>query len=117
MVGPLTSGDTMNPVLRKRGATPRYFAAALAVIASALAIAQPPYPERPIRIVVPSSAGGGYDITARAVTRSLSVQLGKPFVIDNKPGAAGTLGAAQVAKAPADGYTLMWTGNGPVTLS
>ena len=90
--------------------------ALLAGLAPCLALAQS-YPDKLVKVVVPSSPGGGYDTTARALTRSLQQQLGKPFIVENKPGAAGTIGAAQVAKSPADGYTLMWTGNGPVTLS
>ena len=64
------------------------------------------YPTRPITIVVPFTAGGSSDITARTVGNKLSEILGQPVIIDNKPGANGGIGAAFVAKAPADGYTL-----------
>jgi tripartite-type tricarboxylate transporter receptor subunit TctC len=64
------------------------------------------YPTRPITIVVPFTAGGSSDITARTVGNRLSEILGQPVIIDNKPGANGGIGAAFVAKAPADGYTL-----------
>ncbi|WP_436290909.1 MULTISPECIES: tripartite tricarboxylate transporter substrate binding protein [unclassified Variovorax] len=70
------------------------------------ATAQEPWPSRPITIVVPYPAGGSNDVFARAVGRRLSEALGQPVVIDNKPGASGTLGTGIVAKAAADGYTL-----------
>ena len=70
-------------------------------------IAAAQYPTRPITIVVPFTAGGSSDITARTVGARLSEILGQAVVIDNKPGANGMLGAAEVAKAPADGYTVL----------
>jgi tripartite-type tricarboxylate transporter receptor subunit TctC len=84
--------------------------AACAAIAFALpATAQEPYPSRPIRIVVPYAAGGATDFVARTVGDKLSKALGQPVVIDNKAGAAGAIGAAEVARAKADGYTLLMT--------
>lgn len=65
------------------------------------------FPARPLRLVVPFPAGGAPDIMARAVAPRMSERLGQPVVIDNKPGAAGGLGAEQVAKAAPDGYTLL----------
>jgi tripartite-type tricarboxylate transporter receptor subunit TctC len=65
------------------------------------------YPARPITLVVPYSAGGGADVIARALGKSLSEQLKQPVVIDNKPGAAGQIGASFVAKSPPDGYTIL----------
>src|SRR5437868_1082701 len=65
------------------------------------------YPTRPIRMVIPWPAGGITDVIARAVNLHLSEALGQPIVIDNRPGAGGTLGAAIVAKAAPDGYTLL----------
>ena len=65
------------------------------------------YPARPVTIIVPFAAGGGTDILARMVAQKLEQRLGRSFVIDNRPGAGSTTGAAAAAKAPADGYTLL----------
>jgi tripartite-type tricarboxylate transporter receptor subunit TctC len=65
------------------------------------------YPNKPIRLVVPFPAGGATDIFARAVSQKLGEKLGTTIVVDNKPGAGGTIGSDIVAKAPADGYTLL----------
>lgn len=65
------------------------------------------YPTKPIRLVVPFPAGGATDIFARAVSQKLGEKLGTTIVVDNKPGAGGTIGSDLVAKAPADGYTLL----------
>lgn len=65
------------------------------------------YPARPVTIVVPFSAGGGSDLLARLVAQKLEEKLGKPFIIENRPGAGTTLAAMTVVRAPADGYTLM----------
>ncbi|MCJ0762187.1 tripartite tricarboxylate transporter substrate binding protein [Variovorax terrae] len=80
--------------------------AAACLCGSAAAQAQEPFPSRPITIVVPYPAGGSNDVFARAVGRRLGEALGQPVVIDNRPGAGGSLGTGVVAKAPADGYTL-----------
>jgi tripartite-type tricarboxylate transporter receptor subunit TctC len=65
------------------------------------------YPAKPIRLMVPFPPGGSTDIVARIVAQKLAAQLGQPLVIENRGGAGGTLGAAVVAKAPADGYNLV----------
>jgi tripartite-type tricarboxylate transporter receptor subunit TctC len=77
-------------------------AASLVVVASARAA----YPEKPIRFVIPSAAGGSPDILMRVLTQQLSAQMGVAFVVENKPGASFTLGTMDVVKAAPDGYTL-----------
>ncbi|MES1978129.1 MAG: tripartite tricarboxylate transporter substrate binding protein [Pseudomonadota bacterium] len=85
-------------------------AAITATFASAPAMAQL-YPSKPITIVVSYPPGGDTDALARLYAEKLSTKLGVPVVVDNKPGASGTIGNAFVAKAPADGYTLLFTPN------
>ena len=80
------------------------------------AIGQQAYPMRPVRVVVGVSAGQSTDILARLLANSLSKSLGQNFVVDNKPGAGATLGPAFVAKAPADGYTLLISSSGPLAI-
>lgn len=75
------------------------------------------YPERAITWVVPFPAGGGVDVTARTVGKFLSDELQQPIVIENRPGPGGTIGAAYVAKAPADGYTLLAGASGPLMIA
>ena len=92
------------------------FASATALI-STLATAQPTnYPNRPIRMVAPASAGGPVDVIARALAVSLSDVLGQQIVVDNRAGAAGLIGAEIVAKAAPDGYTLMMGFSGPLAI-
>lgn len=71
------------------------------------------YPNKPIRIVVPYPAGGTTDQLARAIAQPLQEALGQTIIVDNKPGAGGTLGTDFVAKQPADGYTLLFGNSGP----
>jgi len=80
---------------------------ALAATALATAAAAQSYPTKPIRMVVGFPPGGGTDVVARIIAPRLSESLGQPIVIDNRPGATGTVAAGMVAKAPADGYTIM----------
>ena len=84
----------------------RATAGALLLLAAPLSMAQA-WPARPIRLVVPFPPGGLIDNMARLVGSRLVQELGQPVVIDNKPGAGGNVGAAEAARAPADGYTLL----------
>jgi tripartite-type tricarboxylate transporter receptor subunit TctC len=85
---------------------------ALLMLAAVLqaAIAQPAWPERPIRLVVPFSPGGSTDTLGRLIGQHLSTAFGEPVVIDNRPGAGGMIGSQAVAKASPDGYTLVVSG-------
>lgn len=76
--------------------------------AAASAIAQPTFPVRPIMMIVPFPAGGALDIVARNLAREMTPLLGQAVVVENRAGAAGTIGSAAAAKAPADGYTLLF---------
>jgi tripartite-type tricarboxylate transporter receptor subunit TctC len=80
---------------------------AVAVLATPPAAAQDVYPSRLIRIIVPYPPGGAADSLTRMVADKLSAQLGQPFIIENKPGASGNIGAEMVARAAPDGYTLL----------
>lgn len=87
----------------------RTLSAALLAAFAGAAFAQADFPAKPVRIVVPFAAAGSTDILARVMARALQAELGQSFVVDNKPGASGNIGAEIVAKAPADGYTLLYT--------
>jgi tripartite-type tricarboxylate transporter receptor subunit TctC len=74
-----------------------------------------PYPLRAIRIIVPYAAGGNSDVIARTFAAKLSESVGRPVIVDNRPGASGIIGADVVAKAPPDGYTLLMISSGNLT--
>ena len=80
---------------------------ALALACAVSASAQAPYPNHPVRIVVPFPAGGTTDILARETAQKLTQSLGQPFVVENRPGAGGNIGADLVAKSAPDGYTML----------
>jgi len=82
---------------------------AIVTMASCSAPVAQPYPAKPVRIVVPFTAGSPIEVPARAVGQRLAEAMGQQFVIDNRPGASGIIGTELVAKAPRDGYTLLAT--------
>src|SRR5919201_6634055 len=81
------------------------------------AAAQEGYPNKPIRIVIGYSAGGGNDIIVRVMTPELSKGLGQPVIVENKPGAQSIIAAEFVAKSPPDGYTIFMGPSGPMTIN
>ncbi len=98
------------PLRRRLGAL---FLACLA--APSLALAQAPYPAKPIRLVVPFAAGGAVDTVGRVVGERLSTQMGQPVIVDNRPGANANIGTENVARSAPDGYSLLVAANGVVT--
>ena len=74
------------------------------------------YPDRPIRIIVPFAAGGGSDVVGRAIAQKLTEKLGQSVAVENRTGAGGSLGATVVARAPADGYTLLLGSSSEIAL-
>jgi tripartite-type tricarboxylate transporter receptor subunit TctC len=83
---------------------------ASAVLCQTAALADDAYPNRPIRMIVPQSAGSGGDVVARLLSERLAQELGQSIVVDNRPGANGIVAMSTAAKAPADGYTVLLTG-------
>ncbi|MBO9356812.1 tripartite tricarboxylate transporter substrate binding protein [Bordetella petrii] len=75
------------------------------------------YPTKPVRLIVPYAAGGSTDSTARLVAKALAERLGQPFVVENRAGAGGMIGQDVIAKAPADGYMLLFSAAGPLTVT
>ena len=94
--------------MQSRFLQPLRIAAGLLVATVACAASAQAWPDRPIKLVVPFPAGGGADVAARAWSEKMGAILGQPLVIDNRPGATGNIGAELVARAPADGYTLLF---------
>src|SRR3989440_7782396 len=90
----------------RRGEKARAAVAALLLLALA-GTASGQYPSKPVRFIVPSAAGGGTDIIARALAQKLSESLGAQFVVDNRPGAGQMIGIEMAAKSPADGHTIL----------
>jgi len=97
----------------------RLLAAALALSAAAASAQDPAagFPARPVTIIVPFSAGGATDLSARLIAVLLSKQLGQSFVVENRAGAGGMVGMGAVARAQPDGYTLGWGGNSPMSVT
>jgi tripartite-type tricarboxylate transporter receptor subunit TctC len=94
----------------------RFAAAFVAALAASAASAQA-WPAKPVRIVVTFSPGGSSDIVARALSVPLQAKLGQPVVVDNKPGAGGTIAATEIARAAPDGYNLLMSNTTPISLT
>jgi len=94
----------------------RMLAAAIAVAIAGSAAAQP-YPNKPVKLINPWTPAGPAELLARIVGTKLQESLGQPFIIESKPGANGTIGATFVAKAPPDGYTILFSHVGPMAIS
>ena len=99
-----------------RSAVPALIVTALLAGASADVSAQA-YPNRPIHIIAPFPAGGGYDFLSRLIGAEMTKTFGQPVVVENKAGANGNIGTDGAAKSPADGYTLLMGGNSPLALN
>lgn len=91
----------------------RNVAAGIALAFVSMVAAAEEFPTRPLKIVVTYPAGGGTDVTARIIGKRLGERLGQPVIVENKAGAGGSIGTAAVARAPADGYTLLLGNPGP----
>jgi tripartite-type tricarboxylate transporter receptor subunit TctC len=88
----------------------------IGALAAAGALHAQPYPNKPVKVIVPWPPGQATDLAARIVAEKLSTQLGQSFVIENKPGAGGAIGTDAVAKAAPDGYTLLAASSGPISI-
>src|SRR5437764_6018583 len=81
------------------------------LVCSFAAQAQETWPARPVKLIVPSSPGGGTDVYARILAQALAESLKQQFIVDNRPGASGNIGAAAAAKSAPDGYTFLVSAN------
>lgn len=102
----------------RRGLIATLVSGCLTISVSGIASAQPSsYPAKPITLVVPFPAGGPTDASARLFAKAMSESLGQTMVIENRAGAAGTVGSGYVARMPADGYTLLWGGTSTLAVA
>jgi tripartite-type tricarboxylate transporter receptor subunit TctC len=95
----------------------KLFAVLFMLFSAQSALAQSSYPNRPVKILVGFTPGTAPDLAARILAERFAEEFGQPFVVENKPGAAGIIGAEQVAKSPADGYTLLMGGNSALVIN
>jgi tripartite-type tricarboxylate transporter receptor subunit TctC len=89
----------------------------LAFAVAPVACAQDKWPSRPVKVIVPSSPGGGTDLYARLISQALSESLGQQFIVENRPGASGNIGAEAVARSAPDGYTILVSANPALTVN
>ena len=94
-----------------------HLGAGLIAAVSAFAASAQSYPDKPVRVIVPAPAGGALDIVARHVTQKLGESFGTQFIVDNRGGASGAIGAEAVARAVPDGYTLLLTSASAVSIN
>jgi tripartite-type tricarboxylate transporter receptor subunit TctC len=97
--------------------TPRVLAAAIVLTASPTICQAQGFPDRTVKIVVPTAAGGSIDTTARVIAEKMQAKWGKPVVVENRPGAAMRIGAESVQKSPPDGYTLLVAHDGTMAIN
>ena len=90
---------------------------AVVMVAAGISAAAAAWPERPIRVIVPFAPGGNVDLTARTITPGLGDLLGRNIIIDNRAGAGGAVGSEIAATSPADGYTLLFSSTGSLTIA
>jgi tripartite-type tricarboxylate transporter receptor subunit TctC len=96
---------------------PLFLLLVLALITSCFAAHAQTYPSKPIRLIVAFPAGGGSDVMARTLTQRLYERVGQPFIVDNRPGAGGSIGTEVAVKSPADGYTLQLGSTSEVSIN
>ena len=107
----------MHPAAPTPSPTRRHVIQAMGLAAAGLALpARAAWPEKTLRIIVTFPPGGASDIVARVMAEQLARKLGQPVVVDNRPGAGGSVGGTLVVQAPADGYTLMLSNSTPVSI-
>src|SRR5215831_14183745 len=104
---PETRMQNSNTISRRRALQ----ASLVALAVPGTVFAQGEWPTRPVRVIVPSSPGGGTDTFGRILAQALTEQLKQNFVVDNKPGASGNIGAELTARAEPDGYTILVASN------
>lgn len=109
--------------MKRYAAVPRFGSMLLLMVGACISLLSPhaakaqTWPDKPLRIVVPYATGGSTDLTARLIAKSLSTRLGQSVVVENRAGAGGSIGHEVVAKSPADGYTLLFSAAGPLTVT
>ena len=102
---------------RNRARLAAAFALLLAPLRWDAAVAQDKYPSRVVHVIVPTPAGGPVDVMARLVANQISPMLGQSVIIDNRGGAGNTIGSAEAARAPADGYTLLYSSSSGLVIA